>query len=90
MSKVLNSVSEIYADKNILKSIELEDGRVLRYFEGMPSIDKIIDTVTSDIQRFTNELSSPYCTFDRKEELKGYIEDFKMAVNGWEKLKEEM
>ena len=90
MSKVLNSVSEIYADKNILKSIELEDGRVLRYFEGMPSIDKIIDTVTSDIQRFTNELSNPYCTFDRKEELDGYIEDFKIAINGWEKLKEEM
>ena len=90
MSKVLNNVSEVYADKNILKSIELEDGRVLRYFEGMPSIDKIIDTVTSDIQRFTNELSNSYCTFDRKEELEGYIEDFKMAINGWEKLKEEI
>lgn len=72
----------------VLKSIELEDGRVLKFREGMPSIDTIVGNIDSDITRFNTELDSPYCSFDRKEELESYINDFEMAKEGWLKLKE--
>ncbi len=71
------------------RSIELEDGRVLRHIEGMPSIDVIIDSLEKDVNRFKTEIGSPYCTLDRKESLLKEVNDFEFVIDGWKRMKEQ-